>query len=239
MTFHAKRRQLTEKEEKWLKAHFKNTKNDDIMVRLGITHSHLHTLARELGLKKTSQFMRKSQANCTAKAKEAHMRIKREEPERWEKLQEIRRNNLHWDDPNKKYNFKKGESNKDRLGKRRYKKLVEKVTATMRQKRERDRVRVAMGLEPLTRLALGIPSKRRHALYQAKWHLEKRYGYERGEGLTMYVTEDTRRTSAEELYIRRYGMKFVVKRATVRDDIKRDVKLPPDWSDRQGGFNYG
>ena len=211
MTFKARRRQLTEKETAWLMKHFKNTKNDDIMERLGITHSHLHVLARQYGLTKTSQFMRKAQANCTEHARRAHERIKNEEPQRWAELQEIRRNNLHWDDPNKKYNFRKGESNLDRCGKRKFRKIIEKATATMRHKRERDRVRVAMGLKPLTNLALGVPTKRRRALYMAKYHLTRAYGYERGEGLTMYVTEDTRRTTAEYLYIRRYGMKFVVK----------------------------
>lgn len=229
MTFKASRRQLTDKETAWLKKHFCHTKNADIMAKLDISHSHLHYLANLYNLKKTAQFMHKMQANCTAKAKEAHERIKKEEPERWEKLIETKRKNLKcW--------FKKGESNKDRLGKRRFEKLVEKATATMGRKRERDRVRVAMGLEPLTKLSLGIPSKRRYALYQAKYHLSMAYGYERGEGLTMYVTEDTRRTTTEYLYIRRYGMKFVVKGEDNPNGTARAVRLPPDWSDKQGGI---
>ena len=228
MSFKASRRQLTDKETAWLIKHFCHTKNADIMAKLDIRHSHLHDLARIYNLTKTKQFMRKAQANCTAKAKEANMRIKKEDPERWEKLLEKKSKNLkHW--------FKKGESNKDRLGRKRYERCVAKMVETMRRKRERDRVRVAMGLKPLTNLALGVPTKRRRALYMAKYHLTRAYGYERGEGLTMYVTEDTRRTTAEYLYIRRYGMKFVVKAEA--DKPRMEVKLPPSWSDKQGGIS--
>lgn len=223
------RRQLTDKETAWLIKHFCHTKNADIMARLGIKHSHLHDIANELGLKKTARFMHKMQANCTAKAKEANERIKKEDHERWEKMLEKKSKNL-------KHGFKKGESNKDRLSRKKYERCVAKMVETMGRKRERDRVRVAMGLEPLTRLSLGIPSKRRHALYMAKYHLSMAYGYERGEGLTMYVTEDTRRTTTEYLYIRRYGMKFVVNGEDNPIGTARAVRLPPDWSDKQGGI---
>ena len=235
MSFKASRRQLTDKETAWLIKHFCHTKNADIMAKLDIRHSHLHDLARIYNLTKTKQFMRKAQANCTEHARRAHERIKNEEPQRWAELQEIRRNNLHWDDPTKKHNFRKGESNKDRLSRKRYEQSVAKMVETLRRKRERDRVRVAMGLKPLTNLALGVPTKLRRALYMAKYHLTRAYGYERGEGLTMYVTEDTRRTTAEYLYIRRYGMKFVVKAEA--DKPRMEVKLPPSWSDKQGGIS--
>lgn len=227
MTFKASRRQLTDKETAWLKKHFCHTKNADIMAKFGIKHSHLHDIANELGLKKTRQFMRKMQANCTEQARLANERIKKEDTERWEKIMEIKRKNL-------KTGFKKGESNKDRLSRKKYEQCMAKMVETMKRKRDRDRARVSLGLEPLTRLSLGIPSKRRHALYMAKYHLSRAYGYERGEGLTMYVTEYTRRTTTEYIYIRRYGMKFVVKGED--NPTARAVRLPPDWSDKQGGI---
>jgi hypothetical protein len=229
MTFKASRRQLTEKETAWLKKHYKHTTNGEIMARLGIKHSHLHDIAKELGLKKTRQFMRKMQANCTEQARLANERIKKEDTERWKEIIEIKRKNL-----NPGRGFRKGESNKDRLSRKKYERCMAKMAETMRRKRDRDRARVSLGLEPLTRLSLGIPSKRRHALYMAKYHLSRSYGYERGEGLTMYVTEDTRRTTTEYIYIRRYGMKFVVKGED--NPTARAVRLPPDWSDKQGGI---
>ena len=52
---------LTDAQTKWLQKHFKHTKNDVIRERLGLSHSTLHRIARELGLKKTRQFMTKMQ----------------------------------------------------------------------------------------------------------------------------------------------------------------------------------
>lgn len=54
-------RELTEKEIAWIIRHFKHTRNDEIMSKFGISHSTLHRIAREHGLKKTKQFMIKTQ----------------------------------------------------------------------------------------------------------------------------------------------------------------------------------
>lgn len=37
---------LAPDQEKWLIAHFKHTKNEEIMSRLGLTHSTLHRIPR-------------------------------------------------------------------------------------------------------------------------------------------------------------------------------------------------
>ena len=50
---------LTPEQERWLVAHFRHTRNEEIGERLGISQSSLHRFARELGLTKTRQFMRK------------------------------------------------------------------------------------------------------------------------------------------------------------------------------------
>ena len=42
-------RQLTEKELTWVIRHYKHTKNDEIMEKLGISHSSLHRIARKKG----------------------------------------------------------------------------------------------------------------------------------------------------------------------------------------------
>ena len=62
---------LSEQQIKWLKKHFKHTKNDVIRERLGLSHSTLHRIARELGLKKTPQFMTKMQLAASAAGKAA------------------------------------------------------------------------------------------------------------------------------------------------------------------------
>jgi DNA-binding MurR/RpiR family transcriptional regulator len=68
--------QLTDKQKKWIITNFKNTKNDDIMMKIGINHSTLHRFARENGLKKTKQFQSKCQLNASEKAKESHIKNK-------------------------------------------------------------------------------------------------------------------------------------------------------------------
>ena len=65
---------LTEKQQKWILLHFKNTKNDEIMLKLSISHSMLHRFARENGLTKTKQFQSKCQLEAAKKGREANKR---------------------------------------------------------------------------------------------------------------------------------------------------------------------
>ena len=62
---------LSDVQIQWLKKHFKHTKNDVIRERLGLSHSTLHRIARELGLKKTRQFMAKMQMAASMAGKAA------------------------------------------------------------------------------------------------------------------------------------------------------------------------
>ena len=64
-------RELSERETKWFISHYKNTRNDEIQVKLNITYSALHRLARQYGLKKTRKFMKKTQAEATEKARQS------------------------------------------------------------------------------------------------------------------------------------------------------------------------
>ena len=67
-------RQLTEKELAWVIRHYKHTKNDVIMERFRISHSSLHRIAREHGLTKSRQFMKKTQDEAQVAAAESHRR---------------------------------------------------------------------------------------------------------------------------------------------------------------------
>lgn len=230
MVFHKHRRPLTDKETAWLKAHFKHTKNDEIMAKLGITHGHLHDLARTYGLKKTGQFMKEAQRNATQKSVLAIEKMRREDPERYERRKAKCCANLEW----WKYGLKKGESLKSKMTEEAWQEAVEKGKAKLRAMRARDRARVAIGLRPLTKLPLGYPSKQRFRHWQRKHHLVKKFGYIMGEGRTMYYDENTRRTSAEHLYVKRHGFKFE-EYGAVKED--KEVKLPPSWADKQGGFD--
>lgn len=232
MTFTKRRRELTGKETEWLKAHFKNTKNADITERLGISHSHLQSLARELGLKKTKQFVRKMQHNAALCATAAVKRMEREDPERFRRIRETGTRNLI--EAGKEHRFIKGVRTPEESPEQKARRLA-KATATREQRRNRDRARAAIGLKPLTRLALGVPSEGRTKRYQSKWHLCRYYGYVAGEGLTVYYTEETRRSRYEYLYTERHGFKFVP--YGQKAEQPRRVTAIADWSDKQGGFN--
>lgn len=51
---------LTPEQERWLVAHFRHTTNPEIARRLGISETTMHRFARELGLTKSRQHMRKT-----------------------------------------------------------------------------------------------------------------------------------------------------------------------------------
>lgn len=226
---------LTPAQRSWLERHFKHTANREIAAKLGFSEATLHRLARAMGLRKSPQFMRRAQANAAAKAKESYLRMKAEDPERWAGLMEIRRKCLRWDDPTREYNFKKGCDHRKLLGERKFMEARRKTARKLAEMRSRDRAREAIGLEPLTRLRTGRPSKERTRLYQRKWHLTRKYGYVDGGGLTVYYTPETRRTPMEHLYGRRQGIRFLpLPEGTER---RERVAARSDWSDRQGGFN--
>lgn len=56
-----------------LKKMYRNTKNDEIMLKLDISLSMLHRTARALGLTKTKRFMRGCQRDTAARARESHI----------------------------------------------------------------------------------------------------------------------------------------------------------------------
>ena len=174
---------MTPSQEKWLVRHFKHTKNDAIMERFGWSHSTLHRFARKLGLKKSTQFMHKCQRETTRKAKESHLRNGTYPPKGYR----IPRS--------EEFGFKKGETNLQRIGKRRERKRIEKSAESRRQTIKEERARVTFGLPQRTKL---------HLIRRPKYVTSQRYylrklGYlvERGS-FTVYYTPETRRSPAFE-----------------------------------------
>ncbi len=111
---------------------------------------------------------------------------------------------------------------------------AEKRKRTLIARKKRDLIRIAAGLDPIwnypgTRFRTVEGEKRR----LAKYRLKNKYGYVTGEGLTVYYSETTRRTKCEHLYERRHRLKF-----RPIDFIRASgTTTPPQWRDRQGGFN--
>ena len=176
-------KQLTDKQIKWLTIHFKHTKNDVIMEKLNIKHSMLHRIARELGLKKSKQFMKQCQAATTEAARLAN-----------------KRNN--WPPkgyaiPNKeKACFKPGETNLQRLGAKKERERIEKAAEARRNTVKAEKRRVLFGLPQKTKLKV-IPAPRVKTSYR---HLMRKRGYVVDRGSSdVYYTDKTNRSETTEL----------------------------------------
>lgn len=184
---------LAPDQEKWLIAHFKHTKNEEIMARLGLTHSTLHRIARDLGLKKTRQFIKKCQLNAAQMGREAcivsgrYAALKGKRP------------------PNGDANcFKKGQSNRDRFSPKRYKEINEKRRQTWLQTRAKDRARFTFGFEQKTKFRfVKQPKSKVSYRYNMK---KKGYIVDRAHNVFFYPNEAMRRPIAE-----RNGAKFGIK----------------------------
>lgn len=138
---------LTPDQLRWLISHFKHTKNDEIKARLNISDSTLHRFARELGLKKSRQFMQKCQRATNEAARASHLRNGTYPPKGFiiPKSAENR--------------FKKGHCNKDRMSPKRYREMQEKRRASWKKTRDADRSRFVFGFEQRTNFRFVKQSK--------------------------------------------------------------------------------
>lgn len=127
---------LTPKQEAWFIKHFKHTPNAEVCKKLGISLSTMHRIKRELGLKKTPQFMKKWSDIGAKLAREVN------KANNWPPKDYIIPNTNR---------FKKGESNKDRLTPKRYAEMQEKRRLSWIANRKKDYARFVWGLEQKTR----------------------------------------------------------------------------------------
>lgn len=185
---------LSPKAEKWLIRHFKHTKNDVIMAKLGLSHSTLHRLARELGLTKSRQFIKKTQQECTAAAIESHQRNGTYPPKGYR----IPRSD--------EFCFKPGITPEMRLGKKRNQERIAKAAASRRETVRKERARIVWGFDQKTKLKL--VHNRKRAIYR---HALKKRGYivERG-GREAVVAETTIRSEIVEHRAAQHGITIIV-----------------------------
>ena len=171
--------ELTEKQIDWLKKNFKNKKNAEIANKLGISETSIHRLARQYGLTKTKQFMRKVQQNATEKAKASHERSGTYPPKGY------------IIPGSEEYRFKKGVTPEQRIGHRKNRKRIEKSAESRRRTFKEERGRAAFGLPQKTRLRVKQQPKRK---IQIRWYLKRR-GYEFDERRNIaYWSDDTKRS---------------------------------------------
>jgi hypothetical protein len=184
---------LTEKQEKWIIKNFKNTKNDEIMLKLGISHSALHRFAREQGLKKTKQFQKKCQLEASKKGRETN-----------------RRNN--WPPKgyiipkSEEYRFQPGVTPLQRLGSKKNKKRITDSALTRNQTIKAEKRRVMFGLMQKTKLKV-VKSPRGKTAY--RYTLKLRGYIVSRDCKTIFFNEYTNRnTTIEQRAYEKYRFNF-------------------------------
>ena len=180
---------LTPEQERWLVAHFRHTTNPEIARRLGISETTMHRFARELGLTKSRQHMRKTQRNAADKAKASHLRNGTYPPKGYiiPRSEEFR--------------FKAGVTSVERLGKRRERKRIERSAESRRKTFREEKARALFGVP--RRTGLRVVREPRGKTCQ-RWYLRKR-GYIIDEAnLIAYWTDETRRATILEKRPRRW-----------------------------------
>jgi hypothetical protein len=162
------------------------------MSRLGLSHSTLHRFARELGLKKSKQFMQK----CAQNGAEAAWVVNRRNgwpPKGYIILK------------SREYGFQKGITSLQRLGPDREAERVRKSAESRRAPVKRERARIVWGLEQKTKLKLVTNRKKIQYRYAQRQH-----GYEIGRGESeAYVVDGTIRSVKVETEARKHGIRII------------------------------
>ena len=187
---------LDEKQMKWLIKHYAHTKNSDILLRLGISHYKLHIIARELSLKKSTQFMHK----CQRAASEAGAAVCYRSG-----YYDYLRKHPFGDKP---HHFEKGKTNEQRWGKKKNQRRIERATESLRETRKKERRRLIFGFEQQTKLHI-IFTKQNKARYSFKWRLRKlSYHVERYSFDVFYDCNTKRSDNIEKIGKEKYRLDF-------------------------------
>ena len=189
-----KGRELTEKELRWFIKHYQHTRNDEIQVKLNITYSSLHRIARQYGLKKSRQFMKRTQEEATRKAKESHEMNGTYPPKGYiiTKSEEFR--------------LKKGIGMRDRRTRKQIRETTKKRIASRNETIAKEKRRILYGFEQQTKMRLVCEPTNKKSLR----HNMKRRGYEveRG-GNILRITAETQRSEICEKHAIALGFTLV------------------------------
>ena len=180
---------LTPEQEAWLVKHFKNTKNDVLMERLGLKFSTFHRLVRQLGLKKTKQFMRKCQLATAEAAKASHIANGTYPPKGYR----IPRS--------EEFQYKQGGKPWDRCGRRKWNRAIRNGAEKRKETFREDQCRRRWGLPQKTKLRVAQTPRQR---LLDRSYLKKR-GYILDEvNVIAYWTPETHRATRLEKMPRRF-----------------------------------
>lgn len=209
-----KRRTLTADDVEWLKANFGNMKNAMLAGLLDVSEHQIHIIARQYGLKKTREQMVRTQKENSEAGKQACIRhgIYEENSERLLQMSaECREKGLPWPG-----GFRKGESNRDRLGEERFRETIEKIRVKRLASFRKDRARLTFGLPQKLNFKLNICDEKtaKRKIYY-RFALKKRnYIVEKG-GDTVWYDEETERSLKVEKGAKAAGLR-------VESDMEED-----------------
>ena len=165
---------LDDRQLDYLVRHFKDTDNGYLALRLGISESSLHRLARRFGLKKTKAHCRQMQKEATEAAKRSHMKNGTYPPKGFR----IPNSEKYW--------FKPG--HKEKAATKRLR--IEEAARTRRDTIRNERMRLLRGEPQQTMRKLTRQPDRK----VKDRHYLKTRGYVIDDAAsTAYYTEDTRR----------------------------------------------
>lgn len=175
--------ELTPQQKAWIIKHFRHTKNDEIKAKFGLTDGTLHRFAREHGLTKSTQFVRKCQAASARAAYESHLRNGTFPPKGYQI-------------PNSaEGGFKPGEPRKETPKQKAQR--IGRATATMKEIRMRERARIRLGFPQRTKLNIKLePDSKKRISFRHNLRL-RGYHVERGSNVA-YWDEHTKRSERIE-----------------------------------------
>lgn len=180
---------LTDKQLDYLVRHFKDTDNEYLAIRLGISETVLHRFARRFGLKKTKAHMRQMQHEAAAAAKASHLKHGTYPP----KGHRIPRS--------EEFQYKPGDKPWTRCGRRKWNMARKKAAETWKETFKEDRCRRRWGLPQKTKLHVKQTPRQR---ILDRSYLKKR-GYILDEvNIIAYWTPETRRATRLEAAPRRF-----------------------------------
>lgn len=174
---------LIEKEEAWLRKHYKHTKNKDIVEQLGISLRTVSRFANKMGLTKSSQFLKKCQEEAAIKAN-ASNRVNGTYPPKGYKIPR-----------SEEFYFKKGTRPVDRIGAKREAQRIAKSAESRRKTLRLEKARALYGLPQETKLQ--VVKRPRWQASMRSYLRQKGYIIERG-GFIAYYDENTKRSMALE-----------------------------------------
>ena len=186
-------KELTQEQREWFVANFDHTKNQELADRLGTSPRSVTRMARELGLKKTKEFVAAMQRNASEHGARAN------------RLMGGNAGAANLLKYGKATRFKPGTTQRDRMSEDAYAAMLVKRGAARKELFRKERRRVIFGLEQQTNLRV-VQCPREKVLLRLNL---RRHGYEIARASNeAVITSETRRSMKMEARAEKMGIKF-------------------------------